>query len=50
MTQERLNKLAIVVIENNLLEDTKTENLIDNFISKNARQIFHFMIYLKIYI
>ncbi|CAN1805610.1 Zinc finger MYM-type protein 1 [Linum perenne] len=42
MTQERLNGLAMVAIENNLLEDTKIEELIDNFISKNARRLFLF--------
>ncbi|CAN1187002.1 hypothetical protein LINPERHAP2_LOCUS38463 [Linum perenne] len=42
MMQERLNGLAMVAIENNLLEDTKIEELIDNFILKNARRIYLF--------
>ncbi|CAN1120739.1 hypothetical protein LINPERHAP2_LOCUS383 [Linum perenne] len=39
MTQERLNGLAMVAIENNLLEDIKMEELTDKFISNNARRI-----------
>ncbi|CAN1132590.1 hypothetical protein LINPERHAP2_LOCUS7125 [Linum perenne] len=39
MTQERLNGLAMVAIENNYLEDIKIEELIEDFISKNTRRI-----------
>ncbi|CAN1194234.1 hypothetical protein LINPERHAP2_LOCUS42453 [Linum perenne] len=42
MTQERLNGLAMVAIENNLLEDIQTEDVIDNFIANNARRILLF--------
>ncbi|CAN1124035.1 hypothetical protein LINPERHAP2_LOCUS2166 [Linum perenne] len=42
MTQERLNRLAMLAIKNNLLDDTKIEELIDNFISNNARRILLF--------
>ena len=42
MTQERLNGLAMVAIENNLLEDIKIEEIIDSFISNNARRILLF--------
>ncbi|CAN1144136.1 hypothetical protein LINPERHAP2_LOCUS13941 [Linum perenne] len=43
MMQERLNELAMVAIENNLLEGTKIEELIDNFISKNMLEEFFFL-------
>ncbi|CAN1753023.1 hypothetical protein LINPERHAP1_LOCUS4984, partial [Linum perenne] len=36
MTQERLNGLAMLAIENNYLEDIKIEELIEDFISKNS--------------
>ncbi|CAN1168171.1 Zinc finger MYM-type protein 1 [Linum perenne] len=39
MSQERLNGLAMVAIENNYLEDIKIEELIEDFISKNTRRI-----------
>ncbi|CAN1126778.1 hypothetical protein LINPERHAP2_LOCUS3631 [Linum perenne] len=39
MTQERLNELAIVAIENNYLEDIKIQELIEDFISKNIKRI-----------
>ncbi|CAN1149151.1 hypothetical protein LINPERHAP2_LOCUS16865 [Linum perenne] len=42
MTQERLNRLAMVATENNLLEDTKIQELIAKFISKNAKRILLF--------
>ncbi|CAN1167755.1 hypothetical protein LINPERHAP2_LOCUS27415 [Linum perenne] len=42
MTQERLNRLAMVAIENNFLEDMKIEDLIENFISGNSRMILLF--------
>ncbi|CAN0912412.1 hypothetical protein LINGRAPRIM_LOCUS692 [Linum grandiflorum] len=42
MTQERLNGLAMVAIENSILEDIKIEEIIDSFISNNARRILLF--------
>ncbi|KAL8159064.1 hypothetical protein V2J09_000601 [Rumex salicifolius] len=42
MTQERLNGLAMVAIENDLLEKTNIEELIENFVSNNARRILLF--------
>ncbi|CAN0847920.1 Zinc finger MYM-type protein 1 [Linum grandiflorum] len=42
MTQERLNGLAMVAIENSILEDIKIEKIIDSFISNNARRILLF--------
>ncbi|CAN1178499.1 hypothetical protein LINPERHAP2_LOCUS33704 [Linum perenne] len=42
MTQERLNGLAMVVIENNFLEDLKIEELIENFIANNTRRVLLF--------
>ncbi|CAN0915984.1 Zinc finger MYM-type protein 1 [Linum grandiflorum] len=42
MTQERLNGLAMVAIENNILENIKIEEIIDSFISNNARRILLF--------
>ncbi|CAN1177083.1 hypothetical protein LINPERHAP2_LOCUS32886 [Linum perenne] len=39
MTQERLNGLAMLAIENNYLEDIKIEELIEDFISKNSRRM-----------
>ncbi|CAN0847660.1 hypothetical protein LINGRAHAP2_LOCUS5091 [Linum grandiflorum] len=42
MPQERLNGLAKLAIEEKFLEDAKLEELIENFISKNTRQLLHF--------
>ncbi|CAN1152842.1 hypothetical protein LINPERHAP2_LOCUS19010 [Linum perenne] len=42
MTQERLNGLAMVAIENNFLKNVKIEELIENFVSNNARRILLF--------
>ncbi|CAN0919915.1 hypothetical protein LINGRAPRIM_LOCUS2816 [Linum grandiflorum] len=42
MIQERLNGLAMVAIENSILEDIKIEKIIDSFISNNARRILLF--------
>ncbi|CAN0846273.1 hypothetical protein LINGRAHAP2_LOCUS4372 [Linum grandiflorum] len=42
MTQERLNGLAMVAIENSILEDIKIEEIINSFISNNARRILLF--------
>ncbi|PWA86788.1 zinc finger MYM-type protein 1 [Artemisia annua] len=39
MTQERLNGLALIAIESDLLESIDYEDVIDNFASKNARRI-----------
>jgi hypothetical protein len=38
MTQERLNGLAIIALENGILEKIKYEDVIEDFISKNARR------------
>ena len=38
MSQERLNGLALIAIENGLLESVDYEALINNFASKNARR------------
>jgi hypothetical protein len=38
MTQERLNGLATIALENNVLEKIKYEDIIKEFISKNTRQ------------
>ncbi|RXH87068.1 hypothetical protein DVH24_028568 [Malus domestica] len=40
MTQDRLNGLAILCIENDEIEDLEYDNIIDNFVSKNARKQF----------
>ncbi|KAI3706498.1 hypothetical protein L6452_24284 [Arctium lappa] len=42
MTQERLNGLALIAIESGLLENVDYEDLIDDFISKNARRMILF--------
>ncbi|CAN0838653.1 Zinc finger MYM-type protein 1 [Linum grandiflorum] len=42
MTQERLNGLAMLAIEEKFLEDGEMEELIDNFISKNTRRLLRF--------
>ena len=39
MTQERLNALALISIENEFLENIDYEKLIDEFASKNARRL-----------
>ncbi|GKE51981.1 zinc finger MYM-type protein 1, partial [Tanacetum coccineum] len=39
MTQERLNGLALIAIESDLLEGIHYEDVIDNFASKNVRRI-----------
>jgi hypothetical protein len=38
MTQERLNGLATIEIENDILEKIKYEDIIEEFISKNSRR------------
>ncbi|XP_045797776.1 zinc finger MYM-type protein 1-like [Trifolium pratense] len=42
MLQERLNGLALIAIENNLLDDIQYEDLIDEFASKNAARMSRF--------
>ncbi|KAL6530683.1 hypothetical protein OROGR_014543 [Orobanche gracilis] len=39
MSQERLNGLALVAIENDILEQVHYEDLVDDFASKNARRM-----------
>ena len=38
MTQDRLNGLAILSIEKNILKSIDVEHIIDDFASKNARR------------
>jgi hypothetical protein len=38
MTQERLNGLATIALENDVLEKIKYEDIIEDFISKNTRR------------
>jgi hypothetical protein len=42
MLQERLNGLAMIAIENDLLENIQYEELVDEFASKNARRATYF--------
>ena len=42
MTQERLNGLATIALENDVLEKIKYENIIEDFISKNTRRMMIF--------
>jgi hypothetical protein len=42
MLQERLNGLALIAIENDLLENIQYEELVDEFASKNARRATYF--------
>nr|GEU90746.1 zinc finger MYM-type protein 1 [Tanacetum cinerariifolium] len=46
MSQEILNGLALIAIENRLLESVDYEDLINNFASKNARRIA-FLLFLR---
>ena len=39
MSQERLSKLAILSIENKILEELEYKNLISQFVSQKARKI-----------
>ena len=39
MSQERLNGLSILLIENEMLTELKCKNLISNFASQKARKI-----------
>jgi hypothetical protein len=43
MLQERLNGLALIAIENNLLDDIQYEDLIEEFASKKASRMTRFM-------
>ena len=38
MSQERLNDLAILCIENNMLENIDVDTIINDFASRNARR------------
>jgi hypothetical protein len=40
MSQERLNGLATLCIENKLLDDVNIEAIIDDFVSRNVRRHF----------
>jgi hypothetical protein len=42
MTQERLNGLATIALENDVLEKIKYEDIIEDFISKNTRRVMIF--------
>jgi hypothetical protein len=42
MTQERLNGLATIALENDVLEKIKYEHIIEDFISKNAIRMMLF--------
>jgi hypothetical protein len=42
MTRERLSGLAIIAIENHILEKVSYEESIENFISRNARRMSRF--------
>ncbi|CAJ2670771.1 unnamed protein product [Trifolium pratense] len=39
MLQERLNGLAMIAIENDLLESIQFEDLVDEFVSQNVRRM-----------
>jgi hypothetical protein len=40
MTQDRLNGLAILCIENKLLDEIDLNGIIDDFVSQNVRRNF----------
>jgi hypothetical protein len=42
MTQERLNGLATIALESDVLEQIKYEDLIEDFISRNSRRLLLF--------
>jgi len=42
MSQERLNGLASITIENDILEKTQYKDLVDEFASKNAGRVARF--------
>jgi len=39
MSQQRLNRLALLSIENYFLNEINYDNLIDNFVSQKAQKI-----------
>jgi len=42
MTQERLNDLAMIALESDMLEKIDYERIVEDFISKNAQRIKFF--------
>ncbi|CAL5185848.1 unnamed protein product [Lathyrus oleraceus] len=38
MSQERLNRLALIAVENDILETIKYEDLVNEFASKSVRR------------
>ena len=42
MTQERLNDLATIALESEVLEKIDYEDIIENFISKNTKRMMMF--------
>ena len=40
MSQEILSELAILLIENEMLEELEYKNLISQFVSQNVRKIY----------
>jgi hypothetical protein len=42
MTQERLNGLATIALENDILEQINYEDVIEDFVSKNTRRMILF--------
>ena len=42
ITQERLNELATIAIENDIVEEINYKDIIENFISKNTRRMLLF--------
>ena len=39
ITQERLNDLAMIALESDMLEKIDSERIVEDFISKNAQRI-----------
>jgi hypothetical protein len=39
MTQERLNDLAMIALESDILEKIKYESIIEDFISRNTKRM-----------
>ena len=46
MSQERLNKLAILSIEQDLLDNIEHKSLISNFAAQTVRKDFFFFLYI----
>jgi hypothetical protein len=42
MTQERLNGFALIALENDVFEKINYEDIIEDFISRNTRQMMLF--------